>query len=328
MTRMDATRATLLRVARTLRRAVVWLFVNLFGRWQWQSPAWLSWIGERGGRSWRYLRGNPVRGAAAVVLVIAAGGAVGWYLTRPVPDYVTYVVNAPGLTEYNDDGISSIKPATIVFSESAAPLKQVQKAVTAGINVEPAIDGTWFWVSDKQLRFTPKIDWPVDGSFAVRLASKGLVADRVLLDKYSFKFRSQPFAARIADSQFYQDPRNPNLRKLVATVKFSQEWPQAEHMDLGLHFFGPGFELAGSGELLGNHVGAVAGGIESFHAPWLKLDIAADGQGEQLRQLLLASPLQKQYGEHMRALSISGAAKVGVQLFLRMRLVSGSTARH
>jgi uncharacterized protein YfaS (alpha-2-macroglobulin family) len=221
MTRMDATRATLLGVVRTLRRAVVWLFVNLFGRWQWQSPAWLSWIGARGGRGWRYLRGNPVRAAAAVVLVIAAGGVIGWYLTRPVPDYVTYVVNAPGLTEYNDDGISSIKPATIVFSESAAPLKQIQKAVTVGINLEPAIDGTWFWVTDKRLQFTPKIDWPVDGSFSVRLASKGLVADRVLLDKYSFKFRSQPFAARIADSQFYQDPRNPNLRKLVATVKFS-----------------------------------------------------------------------------------------------------------
>src|SRR5207342_2570934 len=89
-----------------------------------------------------------------------------------------------------------------------------------------------------------------------------------------------------------------------------------EHMEIDLAFFGPGFSLAGSGDLLGNHVSSLTGGIENFHAPWLKLDIAADGEGEQLRQLLLASPLQKEYGEHMRALSISGAAQVGVKLDL------------
>jgi uncharacterized protein YfaS (alpha-2-macroglobulin family) len=221
MTRMDATRTLVLRVLRTLRRSVAWLIVNLLGRWNWQAPAWLAWTGARSARGWRYLRANPARAAAAAVVVVAVGGGLAWYLTRPTPDYVTYRIDGPGLTEYNDDGISSIKPVTIVFSESAAPLKQLQKAVTAGITVDPAIDGAWFWVNDKQLQFTPKIDWPVDGAFSVRMAAKGLLGERVLLDKYSFKFRSQPFAARIAESQFYQDPRNPNLRKLVATVKFS-----------------------------------------------------------------------------------------------------------
>ena len=32
---------------------------------------------------------------------------------------------------------------------------------------------------------------------------------------------------------------------------------------------------------------------------WLKLAIETQGQGEPLRQLMLASPLAKQYGEHM-----------------------------
>jgi len=103
------------------------------------------------------------------------------------------------------------------------------------------------------------------------------------------------------------------------TVKFSKDWPLAEHMELDLDFFGPGFSLDGSGELFGNKVASVSGGIDRFHEPWLKLDIAADSEGEALRQLLLHSPLQKDYGEHMRALSISGAAKVGVQLYLPLR---------
>jgi uncharacterized protein (TIGR02099 family) len=104
-----------------------------------------------------------------------------------------------------------------------------------------------------------------------------------------------------------------------ATLKFNREWPQGEQMEIDLAFFGPGFTLAGSGELLGNHVSSVSGGIDSFHHPWLKLDIAAESEGEQLRQLLLSSPLQKEYGEHMRALSISGSAEVGVQMNLPLR---------
>ena len=99
-----------------------------------------------------------------------------WYLTRPKPHYVTYAVTAPGLTEYNDSGIASIKPLTIAFSESAAPLKQIKTAVTSGIDLSPAMAGTWFWTSDKELRFTPKSDWPVDGAFTVQLAANGLLA--------------------------------------------------------------------------------------------------------------------------------------------------------
>ena len=48
--------------------------------------------------------------------------------------------------------------------------------------------------------------------------------------RYRLRARSQPFAAQIVESQFYQDPRNPNLKKLVATVKFSHP-VDIEHFD-------------------------------------------------------------------------------------------------
>jgi uncharacterized protein YfaS (alpha-2-macroglobulin family) len=197
------------------------VLVSLFGRWKWEAPPWLAWLGARAGRLRRGIAAHPALAGLAALALILAAGSWAWYATRPKPHYVAYTVTEPGLTEYNAAGIASIKPLTIVFSESAAPLKQIKTAVSTGIVLSPSLAGTWFWVSDKELRFTPKDDWPVDGAFSVQMARQALFARQVRLDDYRFKFRSQPFAARITDSQFYQDPRDPNLKKLVATVTFS-----------------------------------------------------------------------------------------------------------
>ena len=129
--------------------------------------------------------------------LLAAGGGYVWYATRPKPHYVTYVVNAPGLTEYNDNGISSIKPLTIVFSESAAPLKQLQKAVTAGIDavaghrrhvVLDERQGTAVHAEGRLAgrRRVHRAAWPARDCSPARSRSRD----------YRFKFRSQPFAAQ------------------------------------------------------------------------------------------------------------------------------------
>ena len=179
---------------RTLWRVVVWIVVRVFGQWHWDAPAWVRWSRAQSGRGARYLTANPWRGAIAALVVAAAAGGVVWYQLRPKPHYVTYRVDEPGLTEYDDKGISSIKLLTISFDESVAPLKQVQKPVTSGIEVSPAVAGVWFWTTDKELQFTPKDDWPVDGTFSVRFVKNGLLANQVVLENYRFTFKSQPFA--------------------------------------------------------------------------------------------------------------------------------------
>jgi uncharacterized protein YfaS (alpha-2-macroglobulin family) len=206
---------------RTLWRGVVWLVVRVLGHWHWDAPTWVTWSRAQSARGGRYLAAKPWRGAVVAVVVAAAVAGVGWYKLRPKPHYVGYTVNEPGLTEYDEKGISSIKVLTISFDESAAPLRQVQKPVTSGIDVSPALPGTWYWNSDKELQFTPRDDWPVDGRFTVRFVKNGLFANQVVLENYRFTFKSQPFSASIADNQFYQDPRDPNLKKLVATLKFT-----------------------------------------------------------------------------------------------------------
>ena len=213
--------ATLLGAVRSLGSGIGALLATLFGRWHWEAPAWFTRSSAQGARAWRYLAVNPARAAILAVVLVSTFGGYLWLASRPKPHYVTFTVSGPQLTTYNDNGIASIKSMKVVFSESAAPLRQVKTALTAGIDLSPATPGTWFWTSDRELQFTPKDDWPVDAEFTVKLSKKDLVARQVQLDHYSFTFRSQPFSARMTESQFYQDPRDPNLKKIVATVTFS-----------------------------------------------------------------------------------------------------------
>src|SRR5262245_51458249 len=229
---LHATWATLRRIAIASRSAIAavvrrglqllaTVLVHLFGRWQWQSPGWIRWFRVQIGRAAGHVRARPLHGAGAALALIAAAGGSVWYASRPKPHYVTYAIVEPGLTEYDDNGIKAIRPLKVVFHEAAAPLSQVQKPVTSGIELSPALAGSWFWTSDRELQFAPKEDWPVDGAFSVRFAKSGLAAKQVRLQSYSFRFKSKPFTAQIAESQFYQDPRDPNQKKLVATLKFS-----------------------------------------------------------------------------------------------------------
>src|SRR5207253_7037317 len=212
------------------------LISRVIGRWQWQPPAWLTGVRDQVARGWNYFAAEGKRVAALVLILGVAAAGTLWYLNRPIPHYVTYSVTPPPLTEYNEKGISRIHPMRVVFSESAAPLQQVEKRLTSGVVISPAIAGTWFWTSDKELQFTPKDDWPIDVGYTVRFDKKNLLAAGVELERYSFDFSSQPFSARIVDSQFYQDPRDPNLKKLVATVQFSHP-VDAEGFESSVSFY-------------------------------------------------------------------------------------------
>jgi hypothetical protein len=211
----------LLRGGRALLAGVAAVLAALVGRWHWEPPAWAARIGVQVARAGRYAAAHAVRASILGLVVLSVAGGYLWWTSRPKPHYVTFAVSGPELTYYDENGVRSIKPLKVVFSESSALLAKVGTAQGAGIDISPAIAGTWFWVTDRELQFTPKDDWPVDARFSATMAKTGLFPRRIQLEQYGFTFRSQPFSARISESQFYQDPRDPNLKQIVATVAFS-----------------------------------------------------------------------------------------------------------
>ncbi|HEX7919107.1 MAG TPA: MG2 domain-containing protein, partial [Gemmatimonadales bacterium] len=80
------------------------------------------------------------------------------------------------------------------------------KAIDSGPAISPAIAGTWRWVGDRELRFTPAADWPVGQEFTVSLRRPGLVASNITLAEREFEFASAPFRYSVVSTEFYQDP--------------------------------------------------------------------------------------------------------------------------
>ena len=115
------------------------------------------------------------------------------------------------------------QPVIFTFNLSAAPLTLVGKAfddkTPSDITINPAIKGHWLWLEANRLSFTPDEEWPIDVEYNVLIGSKAL-APHVLIDP-TVSFKSPSFEMSIANSSFYQDPVQTNLRKAMFDVTFS-----------------------------------------------------------------------------------------------------------
>ena len=202
----------------------------LFGKPSWDAPPWARFIGGKVAAAGRWSLGH--KGAASVLVLAIAGLGIGgrygyrWYQNRPKPLTIEVSTSAPGLTPLDDP--SRIDPLVIEFGGSAAPLKSIGKAVTPPITMKPKLEGAWKWDSDRRLVFTPKNDWPIGEDISLDLARKGLVSDDKLLSTYELKVKTPPFKAIFSEAEFYQDPIDPALKKVVATVRFTHAVDAAE----------------------------------------------------------------------------------------------------
>jgi uncharacterized protein YfaS (alpha-2-macroglobulin family) len=206
---------------RRLLTIVVHALAAAFGRWA--PPPWLRWIGRGCARGGVWAWGHKIK--ATCLIVALAGASVGstvgwrWWKARPKPATVAVIISEPGLTPIGEK--TAPRPLRVEFSASTAPLKAVGTVVKKGIAIDPKLDGTWKWVSDRELELLPHEDWPVGQKFTVRLDRKGLVASHIKLAKYDFDFSTAPFVARLRQADFYQDPVDPNLKKIVSEFTFT-----------------------------------------------------------------------------------------------------------
>jgi uncharacterized protein YfaS (alpha-2-macroglobulin family) len=205
-----------------LLRPLAWAFGTL----HWTPPAWLAAIGRLGSRAAaavaellrrrRRLALGIAWGAAAVAM---AGGVFGyWWTHRPRPLELSVSVEPPELTAIEEK--IRPNPLRIRFGGSASRLDRVGKPVAKGVTLDPAVPGEWRFEDDRTLLFRPAQDWGVGQRYRVKL-DRALFPEFVRLERYALEFDSAPFTARFVRREFYQDPTNPKIRRVVATIAFS-----------------------------------------------------------------------------------------------------------
>lgn len=205
---------------------------TIFGELNWQPPGWFSTssakVRQGAGRLNASARANPKGVALVLVGIVAllAGAWYGWhwYKSRPQPVFTQFAVSAPGLTCYACEPPGPPNPLVVTFSASTATLERAGHPVDpkqAGIDISPAVAGQWYWDDDRTLRFQPAADWPIGQQYQVELSKQGFAASHVTLKEYEFAFQTPAFVARLANTEFHQDPVVAGNKKVVASISFS-----------------------------------------------------------------------------------------------------------
>jgi len=204
---------------------------KVFGTLSWKPPSWLGFFkGFRANLKELFSRlfGN-IRllapktkkvvkwGAISLGTLIIVLGLLMWYAAWHA-GALTVTGTAPGLTKIED--VLKPDPVDITFSGSAARLDLIGKVVTTGITLSPSIEGEWQWVADDHLMFTPQVDWAVGQEYTVKM-DRSLFPKHVRLATYSYSFQTPPFEATIENAEFYQDPEDPKIKKVLVTVRFT-----------------------------------------------------------------------------------------------------------
>lgn len=201
-------------------------FKNIFGQFQYSGPTWAkkikTFIQNKIATNPQLYKKNFYRVLGLAAVVIA--GLVGkhYYDNRPRPDAVSFKVSA--ISSYDFEKPEA-RPLFLTFDKSVANVNMIGKALNNEVQMKPEIKGQWIWVSDKELKFTPlsekgKLDWPIGQKFTGTISRKVLSPNIELLDN-DFEFETENIKATVSDSSFYQDPRFPDNKKVVATFRFN-----------------------------------------------------------------------------------------------------------
>lgn len=195
---------------------------RLLGQVSWSSPPWLQRLKSKPGR----LSGLFIMLLALISAIIFA---YQWYEHLPKPELIKASITAPAITPLTE----TLEPFPLVIDfgfpgeqagefnpQAVAPINLIGKDLTTGIELSPAIPGTWHWENDSRLVFYPDEDWPAGQVFQIHFAKEAFAQDK-LMAAFDYSFSTQPFQAKITNFRFNQDPVNPEVREAVATIEFN-----------------------------------------------------------------------------------------------------------
>ena len=201
----------------------------LFGQFRWSPPSWLI-------ACCTFLKKHLKVTLSLLSLVLIAVGITFYIQSLPKP--ISAIANFTPILLNSTNNISNSTPSSlsIIFEydldslhedqvrpegkPSMARIDLLEKQVKSGITIKPAIAGVWRWESDFYLRFEPEVRWPSNTEYEVHF-DKTIFGDDVRLAKSTYRFTSPPFEAYLDSKQFYQDPTDVSIRRVLATVKFS-----------------------------------------------------------------------------------------------------------
>jgi len=101
-----------------------------------------------------------------------------------------------------------------------ARIDLVGKEITSGIRLSPEKKGVWVWLNDRHIQFVPETDWPAGTEYSISF-DESVFANHTLLSEDEYLFSTLPFEMSIRESEFYQDPQNISIRRVVSTVEFT-----------------------------------------------------------------------------------------------------------
>jgi len=204
---------------------------KLAGSFSWTPPPWAAALQrmrrEKPGRFWSCW-------AVIVLLILAAAGGYWYYRQMPRPLRLTAQIEAPEITPNVEDPRPDPLRVTFLYDlehlqpeqkppdapPSVARLDLVDQQIGSGIRLEPQMSGTWRWEGDRTLIFVPDREWPAGTRFRLRF-DKQLFSPEARFSSLDYTFESPPFSVDLDDLEFYQDPKDRQVRKAVATLRFS-----------------------------------------------------------------------------------------------------------
>ena len=203
------------------------LLALLLGRISWSAPPWLLGL--------RSLL-NTHRKGSAVLLVVCIATAAGYiyYDSLPKPVMVKAETDGIGITGNSED--AKPDPLELRFDydysalnpdqerpagyPSVARIDLVGEKVAQGISISPMKPGSWTWLDDRRLRFTPETDWPAGTEYTVSF-DEAIFSQGTLLSQKQVGFSTPAFSPQITSIEFYQDPVDISVRRVISTIQFS-----------------------------------------------------------------------------------------------------------
>lgn len=200
------------------------IWSSLVGNVSWNTPPWINYLRNKASANPKAFWGKL---AALLVVAVALFYGYCWYQSRPQPERIIAQIIPPKLTP-NESGATpenlnidfGVISNGLLNNKPVAPLNLINKEVTRGVTMTPALKGQWSWETDSRLVFFPDKDWPAGQTFTIQFSKDFFIPGARMAD-YRYSFTTLPFQALISEFKFYQDPINPQIRQAVATVNFS-----------------------------------------------------------------------------------------------------------